>query len=64
MCIGRYCCEQVVHSYGHGGAGVTLHWGCAGDTVRLVQQCLGMSPQSKMWMGLVVGSIDLWYLVI
>jgi D-amino-acid oxidase len=27
---------DVVHCYGHGGAGVTLSWGCADDVVRLV----------------------------
>ncbi len=27
---------DVVHCYGHGGAGVTLSWGCAEDVVRLV----------------------------
>ena len=27
---------QVVHCYGHGGAGVTLSWGCADDVVRLL----------------------------
>ncbi len=27
---------RVVHCYGHGGAGVTLSWGCADDVVRLV----------------------------
>jgi D-amino-acid oxidase len=27
---------DVVHCYGHGGAGVTLSWGCAADVVRLV----------------------------
>jgi D-amino-acid oxidase len=28
---------DVVHSYGHGGAGVTLGWGCADEVVSLVE---------------------------
>ena len=28
--------HRVVHCYGHGGAGVTLSWGCAEDVVALV----------------------------
>lgn len=27
----------IVHDYGHGGAGVTLSWGCAAEVVELVQ---------------------------
>jgi D-amino-acid oxidase len=29
-----------VHNYGHGGSGITLSWGCAGETLRLVREAL------------------------
>jgi glycine/D-amino acid oxidase-like deaminating enzyme len=32
--------SRIVHSYGHGGAGWTLSFGCAGDVAALVQEVL------------------------
>jgi len=28
----------LVHNYGHGGAGITLSWGCATEVVRLIAE--------------------------
>ncbi len=33
----------IVHNYGHGGAGITLSWGCAAKVRNIVQQHIGAS---------------------
>ena len=33
--------KRVVHDYGHGGAGITLSWGCALEVVELVEDVPG-----------------------
>jgi D-amino-acid oxidase len=38
---------RVVHCYGHGGAGVTLSWGCADEVVALVGSAAGDSPGTR-----------------
>lgn len=35
---------NVVHCYGHSGAGVTLSWGCAKDVVNIIKKLLPANP--------------------
>ncbi|PFX20957.1 D-aspartate oxidase-like isoform X1 [Stylophora pistillata] len=39
---------KVVHNYGHGGGGLTVHWGCAKDCMDLVFQFLAEEHKSKL----------------
>ena len=36
--------SRIVHSYGHGGAGWSLCFGCAGDLLSLVEQAVRELP--------------------
>lgn len=35
----------VIHNYGHGSKGIMLHWGCAGDVVKM---SLDLRPKSNL----------------
>jgi D-amino-acid oxidase len=35
---------RIAHNYGHGGAGVTLSWGCASEVVRITEELLELQP--------------------
>ena len=43
--------SRVVHSYGQGGSGFTLSFGCAKDVLRLVQEVETCVPPTPMKSG-------------
>ncbi|KAJ7186150.1 nucleotide-binding domain-containing protein [Mycena filopes] len=53
--------SRIIHSYGHGGAGWTLSFGCAGDVVKLVDEVLAGVPakSSRIAVGAEVPKIEM-----
>ena len=44
----NYLLFQVVHNYGHGGCGLTVFWGAAGENVDLILKTLPGAGKSKL----------------
>jgi glycine/D-amino acid oxidase-like deaminating enzyme len=45
VCVERVPATRIFYNYGHGGAGVTLSWGCAQETVGSIQTMLQQEKQ-------------------
>ena len=39
--------KKVIHNYGHGGAGVTLSWGCALQILEMIRTATGHKPEQE-----------------
>lgn len=50
---------RIVHNYGHGGAGITLSWGCAEQVTQIVALSQGKQPGSDTGQ---LGNVPVWTL--
>ncbi|KAJ7176953.1 nucleotide-binding domain-containing protein [Mycena filopes] len=58
--------SRIIHSYGHGGSGWTLSFGCAGDVVNLVDEVVAGVPakSSRIAVGAEVPRIEMFRAVL
>jgi hypothetical protein len=54
---GRSGVSRIVHRYGHGGAGWSLCFGCAGDVLALVEEALADKPARPMGVDVVAARV-------
>lgn len=58
VCLERTPGTKIIHNYGHGGAGVTLSWGCAQEVSNLATQVIDEELSTDDYLQYIVHPIN------